>query len=113
MTIHAYTELRGPNPAYINISQRGVSAADVTVTVRATGENSASTIILDRTQAVALAHDILRHYRAPAQTSRSQSIASSGGPFRKRSAPIVASASTAARMISGTRIRPGRSVPTC
>lgn len=65
MTIHAYTEPRGPNPAYINISQRPANAVDVIVTVRAVGENDASSIILDRVQAVALAHDILRHYRAP------------------------------------------------
>lgn len=65
MTIHAYTEPRGPNPAYINVSERVLNPADVIVTVRAVGENDASSIILDRTQAVALAHDILRHYRAP------------------------------------------------
>jgi hypothetical protein len=65
MTIHAYTEPRGPNPAYINVSERVVNPADVIVTVRAVGENDASSIILDRAQAVALAHDILRHYRAP------------------------------------------------
>jgi hypothetical protein len=65
MTIHAYTEPRGPNPAYINISERVSNPVDVIITVRAVGENDASSIILDRTQAVALAHDILRHYRAP------------------------------------------------
>lgn len=65
MTIHAYTEPRVPNPAYINVSERVVNPADVIVTVRAVGENDASSIILDRAQAVALAHDILRHYRAP------------------------------------------------
>jgi hypothetical protein len=65
MTIHAHTEPRGPSPAYINISERVSNPGDMIVTVRAAGENNASSIILDRVQAVALAHDILRHYRAP------------------------------------------------
>jgi hypothetical protein len=65
MTIHAYTESGIGAPAYVNISERVAGPGNVILTVRSAGENSASSIILDRTQAVALAHDILRHYRAP------------------------------------------------
>lgn len=66
MTIHAYTDQGAGCPAYINVSERVAHPVDVIVTVRSAGENGASSIILNREQAVALAHDILRHYRAPA-----------------------------------------------
>lgn len=65
MTIHAHTDQGASCPAYINISERVSDQRDVIVTVRSAGENDASSIILNRAQAVALAHDILRHYRAP------------------------------------------------
>jgi hypothetical protein len=64
MTIHAYTQ-SGSCPAYVNLSKRVACPGDVILTVRTAGENGASSIILDRGQAAALAHDILRHYRAP------------------------------------------------
>ena len=87
MTIYAYTELRSPLPAYINISERGANPADVTVTVRTTGENSASTIILDRAQAVSLAHDILRHYRAPTPDVKAAVDRFLGWPLPKTFSP--------------------------
>jgi hypothetical protein len=65
MTIHAYTESGISCPSYINVSERVANPGDVLVTVRSAGENGASAIALNREQAVALAHDILRHYRAP------------------------------------------------
>jgi hypothetical protein len=57
MTIHAYTEPRGPNPAYINISERVSNPGDVIVTVRSSGENNASSIILGPDQFRALVTD--------------------------------------------------------
>lgn len=65
MTIHAHTDQGTSCPAYINVSERVANPGNVVVTVRSAGENGASAIILNRDQAVALAHDILRHYRAP------------------------------------------------
>jgi hypothetical protein len=65
MTIHAHTDQGASYPAYINISERVSNQGDVIVTVRSAGESGASSIVLDRDRAIALAHDILRHYRAP------------------------------------------------
>lgn len=65
MTIHAFTESGISCPSYINVSERVASPGDVVVTVRTAGENGASSIALNREQAVSLAHDMLRHYRAP------------------------------------------------
>jgi hypothetical protein len=58
MTIHAYTELSGPNPAYINISERASYPGNAVVTVRATGENNVSSIYLTREQLLNLSNDI-------------------------------------------------------
>lgn len=60
MTIHAYTEPRGPLPAYINISERVSNPGDVVVTVRSNGENDASSIVLTRDQLELLAFDALK-----------------------------------------------------
>jgi len=65
MTIHAFTDQGTSCPAYVNLSKRVACPSDVVLTVRSAGDNNASAIILGRDQAVALAHDILRHYRAP------------------------------------------------
>jgi hypothetical protein len=61
MTIHAYTEPHGPNPGYINISERVANPGDVIVTVRSAGENNASTIILSRDQLRDLVADASKH----------------------------------------------------
>lgn len=65
MTIHAHTDQGASCPPYINVSERVANPGDVIVTVRAAGESDASSIILSRDRAIALAHDILRHFRAP------------------------------------------------
>lgn len=65
MTIHAYTEPSGPNPAYVNISERPDIKGQAIITVRSTGDSFGRRMTLSRDQAVALAHDILRHYGAP------------------------------------------------
>lgn len=64
MTIHAYTELRGPNPAYINVSERVHDARDVIVTVRSSGESDASSIILSRDQLRTLSSDVSKYLDA-------------------------------------------------
>lgn len=61
MTIHAYTEPRGPNPAYINISERVSKPSDVIVTVRSSGESSTGTIVLSREQLRQLVDDARKH----------------------------------------------------
>jgi hypothetical protein len=58
MTIHAFTELRSTLPAYINVSERVSDPRDVIVTVRSSGENDTSTIILSRDQLRKMAEDI-------------------------------------------------------
>jgi hypothetical protein len=58
MTIHAFTEPRSPLPAYINVSERVSDPRDVIVTVRSSGENETSTIILSRDQLRKLVEDI-------------------------------------------------------
>lgn len=60
MTIYAYTEPHSPLPAYINVSERVSDSRDVIVTVRSSGENNASTIILARDQLRALAADAVK-----------------------------------------------------
>lgn len=65
MTIHAYTDVGSSCPAYVNLSERVACPGDVVLTVRSAGENSASSIILSRDQALALSSDVLRHYGAP------------------------------------------------
>jgi hypothetical protein len=58
MTIHAFTEPRSPLPAYINVSERVSDKRDVIVTVRSSGENETSMIILSRDQLRKLSEDI-------------------------------------------------------
>jgi hypothetical protein len=67
MTIHAYTELTSPLPAYINVSERVSDPRDVIVTVRSSGENTSSTIILSRDELRKLA-DAIYKYTAPQAT---------------------------------------------
>ncbi len=63
MTIFAYTELGGPLPAYVNISERVSYPGDVIVSVRASGESLVNSIILPREQLQALADSIARHLK--------------------------------------------------
>ena len=68
-TIHAHTEPRGPLPAYINVSQRPVNPDDAIVTVRSTGENNSSVIILSRAELMKLSDDIAKHLGVDYKTS--------------------------------------------
>lgn len=56
MTIHAHTE-NTPLPAYINLSERVAYPRDTILTVRSSGSNHASNIILSRDQLQALVND--------------------------------------------------------
>lgn len=56
MTIHAHTEMT-PAPAYVNLSERVSNPGDTILTVRSSGENNASAIILNRDQLQALVND--------------------------------------------------------
>jgi hypothetical protein len=58
MTIHTFTESRNPLPAYINVSERVSDPRDVLVTVRSSGENETSTIILSHDQLRKFVEDI-------------------------------------------------------
>jgi hypothetical protein len=87
MTIHAFTDQGASCPAYINVSERVANPGDVVVTVRSAGENNASAIILDRSRAIALAHDILRHYSAPAPDVKAAVDRFLGWPLPKTFSP--------------------------
>jgi hypothetical protein len=87
MTIHAHTDQGATLPAYINISERVSIPGDIIVTVRSAGENASSSLILNREQAVALAHDIFRHYRAPASDVKAAVDRFLGWPLPQGFAP--------------------------
>lgn len=57
VTIYAHTELT-PAPAYINLSERVSNPGDTILTVRSSGENGASSIVLERRHLHALVTEV-------------------------------------------------------
>jgi hypothetical protein len=64
--IHAFTEPRGPSPAYVNLTEQSTEggAAVYRLTVRTRGTSLASVIYLDRDQVRDLVLDAARHLTA-------------------------------------------------